>query len=172
MRLFLFKAGMVKSKITFRLIGTIFVLLLIAYIYLSNKNEMKTIIILCAVIIGFTAFTAMQIQNKAEFKFEKETHDFGKIPARKPASVDFKFTNTGDEPLVISNVESTCGCTVPKFTTAPVNKGSSGVITVTFDAAVEQPGFSKAITIHSNAKTPVKVLYIKGEVVAAGNASM
>jgi len=122
---------------------------------------------LCGVIIAFIGFTAMQDGTKADFKFEKETHDFGKVEAGKPVSVDFVFTNVGDAPLVISNVESTCGCTVPKYTTAPVPKGGQGTITVTFNASSVQPGFTKALTIKSNARTPVKVLYIKGEVVAS-----
>ena len=127
---------------------------------------MKKFITLFAVIIGFVAFTAMQTDNKPEFKFAEETHDFGKVPQGKPVSWEFKFTNTGEEPLIISNVESTCGCTVPKYTNTPVLKGESGVITVTFNAANVQ-AFSKAVTIKSNARTPVKLLYIKGEVVAA-----
>lgn len=127
---------------------------------------MKQLMTLCAVIIAFVGVTAMQTDGKADFKFDKETHDFGKIPQGKPVSVDFVFTNAGDEPLIISNVESTCGCTVPKYTTTPVAKGAKGTITVTFNAAAVQPGFTKAVTIKSNARTPVKVLYIKGEVVA------
>jgi len=130
---------------------------------------MKKLITICAVIIGFIGFTAMQTENKADFKFEKETHDFGKIPQGKPVSVDFVFTNTGDEPLIISNIESTCGCTISKYTSAPVPKGAKGIITVTFNAAAVQAGFTKAVTIKSNARTPVKVLYIKGEVVASVN---
>lgn len=128
---------------------------------------MKKFITLFAVIIGFVAFTAMQTDNKPEFKFAEETHDFGKVPQGKPVSWEFKFTNTGEEPLIISNVESTCGCTVPKYTTTPVLKGQSGTITVTFNAASVQPSFSKAVTIKSNARTPNKLLYIKGEVTAA-----
>ena len=128
---------------------------------------MKKLITLCAVVISFITFTAMQTDNKAEFKFEKETHDFGKIPQGKPVTYEFTFTNTGEEPLIISNVESTCGCTVPKYTTTPVLKGKTGTIMVTFNAAAVQPSFSKAVTIKSNARTPNKLLYIKGEVTAA-----
>jgi hypothetical protein len=130
---------------------------------------MKKILSLIVVITGFIVFTAMQTENKPEFKFEKETHDFGKVPVGKPVSVDFIFTNIGDEPLIISNIESTCGCTVPKFTTKPVLKGEKGIITVTFNAAAVQAGFTKAVTIKSNARTPTKMLYIKGEVVPDGN---
>ncbi len=128
---------------------------------------MKKLLNLCAVVVGFLAFTAMQTETKPDFKFEKETHDFGKIPQGKPVSYDFVFTNVGEEPLIISTVESTCGCTVPKYTSTPVPKGGKGTITVTFNAATVQPGFTKAVTIRSNARTPAKVLYIKGEVVAS-----
>jgi len=129
---------------------------------------MKKLFFLCAVLIGFGAMTAMKIDEKPEFKFEKEVHDFGKIAQGKPVQVDFKFTNVGDEPLIITSVESTCGCTVPKYTSTPVKKGESGVITVTYNAAAVMP-FSKAVTIKSNAQTPVKLLYIKGEVVTTSS---
>ena len=127
---------------------------------------MKKLILLCGVVFLFAAITAFHADEPAEFKFDKETHDFGKIPQGKPVSVDFKFTNTGTEPLIISNVESVCGCTVPKFTKTPVLKGQTGSITVTYNAAAIAP-FSKGLTIRSNAKTPVKVIYIKGEVIAS-----
>lgn len=120
--------------------------------------------IICAVLIGFTTMTAMQTDNKAEFKFDKETYDFGKIPQGKAVSVDFKFTNTGEEPLIISAVEPTCGCTVANYTKTPVKKGESGNITLTYNAAAVMP-FNKPVTVKSNARTPVKYLYIKGEVV-------
>jgi hypothetical protein len=127
---------------------------------------MKRIMILCAVLIGFTTMTAMQTDNKAEFKFEKETYDFGKIPQGKPVTAELKFTNTGEEPLIISAVEPTCGCTVADYTKTPVKKGASGSIKLTYNAAA--PGaFNKAVTVKSNARTPVKYLYIKGEVVTA-----
>jgi len=127
---------------------------------------MKKLIILCSVVFLFASVTAFKVEGKAEFKFEKETHDFGKIPQGKPVSVDFKFTNTGDEPLIITNIESVCGCTVPKYTNTPVLKGQTGTISVTYNAAALAP-FSKGLTIRSNAKTPIKVIYIKGEVVAS-----
>lgn len=128
---------------------------------------MKKILLLCSVIIGFVAFTAMQ-DNKAEFKFNEETHDFGKVPQGKPVSFVFKYTNIGDEPLIITAVESTCGCTVPSVEPkqgTPVLKGQSGSITLTYNAAVAAP-FNKFVKITSNSKTPLKMLYIKGEVVA------
>ena len=127
---------------------------------------MKKLIILCSVVFLFASVTAFKVEEKPEFKFEKETHDFGKIPQGKPVSVEFKFTNTGNEPLIITNIESVCGCTVPKYTNTPILKGQTGTITVTYNAAALAP-FSKGLTIRSNAKTPIKVIYIKGEVVAS-----
>jgi len=124
---------------------------------------MKKLLTLCAVVLGLAFTIAMKADQPAEFKFEKETNDFGKVPQGKPVTYEFKFSNIGDQPLIISNVESTCGCTVPKYTNTPIKKGETGVITVTFNAAAMGP-FSKAVTVKSNAKTPVKLLYIKGEV--------
>lgn len=129
---------------------------------------MKKILLICTVVISFIAFSAMQ-DNKAEFKFEEETHDFGKVPQGKPVSFVFKYTNVGDEPLIITAVESTCGCTVPSVEPkqgTPVQKGEKGTITLTYNAAVAAP-FNKFVKISSNSKTPLKMLYIKGEVVAA-----
>jgi ribosomal protein L10 len=68
--------------------------------------------------------------------------------------------------LIISNIASVCGCTVPKYTNTPILKGQTGTITVTYNAAALAP-FSKGLTITSNAKTPTKIIYIKGDVVAA-----
>lgn len=129
---------------------------------------MKKILIIVAVLVGFIGFTAMQ-DNKAEFKFVEETHDFGKIPQGKPVSFTFKYTNTGNEPLIISDIASSCGCTVPEVLPkagTPIKKGESGSITITYNAAVAAP-FNKSVTITSNSKTPKKMLYIKGEVEAA-----
>jgi len=116
--------------------------------------------------VGF----ATQAQTKpADFKFDKESYDFGKVTLGKPVSIDFKFTNTGEEPLIISKVETSCGCTVPEYTQTPVKKGEAGVIKVTYTPAGAPMPFSKIVTITSNAKTSTKVLYIKGETVAASS---
>ncbi len=127
---------------------------------------MKKILVLFAFVLGFGVVANAQ-SKPADFKFESETHDFGKIPMGKPVTFDFKYTNVGEEPLIISKAEASCGCTVPKYTSTPIKKGETGVISVTFNAAAGPSAFSKAVTLTSNAKTPVKVLYIKGETVAA-----
>ncbi|WP_432713481.1 DUF1573 domain-containing protein [Pedobacter sp.] len=129
---------------------------------------MKKLIILFSLVLGIAL--SSKAQNKpAEFKFDKETYNFGKIPSNKPATVEFTFTNIGDTPLIISNVETTCGCTVPEYTKTPIKKGETGVIKVTYNPTGAALPFSKSISLTSNAKTPTKVLYIKGETVSAAN---
>ncbi|SER42258.1 DUF1573 domain-containing protein [Pedobacter rhizosphaerae] len=127
---------------------------------------MKKILVLFAFVLGF-GIAANAQAKPAEFKFEAETHDFGKIPMGKPVTYEFKYTNVGEQPLIITKAEGSCGCTVPKYTSTPLKKGETGVISVTFNAAAGPSPFSKTITVSSNAKTPVKVLYIKGETVTA-----
>lgn len=127
---------------------------------------MKKILVLFAFVLGFGVAANAQAKP-AEFKFEAETHDFGKIPMGKPVTYEFKYTNVGEQPLIITKAEGSCGCTVPKYTSTPLKKGETGVISVTFNAAAGPSPFSKTITVTSNAKTPVKVLYIKGETVTA-----
>ncbi|GHE32728.1 DUF1573 domain-containing protein [Sphingobacterium griseoflavum] len=117
------------------------------------------IVALFVAIIGFTAMaTAI-----GEFKFEKETHDYGNIPQNKPATYDFKFTNAGDAPIIISEVKPSCGCSVAEFTKTPIKPGDAGTITVTYNAAAKGP-FTKQFTVKSNTKTPVKTLTVKGSV--------
>ena len=131
---------------------------------------MKKLMLICAVVLGFAFTASAQGNQKAEIKFTEEVHDFGKIPQGKPATTEFVFTNIGEQPLILTNVQPTCGCTVADFTKTPVKKGEKGVIKITYNAAVPAP-FSKPITVTSNAKTPQKTLIIKGEVVAAPAAA-
>lgn len=102
--------------------------------------------------------------NAGEFKFETENHDFGTVQEGDQATFEFKFTNVGKEPILISNVQASCGCTTPKWSKEPIKKGESGVITAVYNSKGRPGAFNKAITITSNAKTDSKVLYIKGTV--------
>jgi hypothetical protein len=99
-----------------------------------------------------------------QLRFDREVFDFGRIPRGKPVTTVFHFLNAGGAPLIIYSVEAGCGCTTTIFTREAIAPGHPGTITVTFDAA--RPGrFEKQIVVRSNAKTEVKVLYIRGEVV-------
>lgn len=114
---------------------------------------------------GFALTASAQDNQKAEFKFNEEKHDFGKIPQGTPVTTVFEFTNIGQEPLILNAVQPTCGCTIADYTKTPVKSGEKGTIKITYNAAVAAP-FNKTIVVRSNAKTPEKYLNIVGEVVA------
>ena len=123
-----------------------------------------------AVVLGFAFNASAQGGAKAEFKFNEEKHDFGKIPQGKPVTAQFTFTNIGEQPLILTSVQPTCGCTIADYPKTPIKKGEKGVITVTFNAAA-MGGFGKPIVVTSNATIPQKNLIIAGEVVAASAAA-
>ncbi|WP_419802780.1 DUF1573 domain-containing protein [Mucilaginibacter sp.] len=127
---------------------------------------MKKLMMICAMVMGFAISASAQTDNKAEFKFVEEKHDFGKVPQGKPVTTDFVYTNIGEEPLILTEVKPTCGCTIADYTKTPVKKGEKGNIKITYNAAVEAP-FNKTIVVTSNAKTPTKYLVIVGEVTKA-----
>ncbi|MFD2874188.1 DUF1573 domain-containing protein [Mucilaginibacter ximonensis] len=135
---------------------------------------MKRFILMCAVVLGFVVNASAQDNaqdaNKPEFKFNEEKHDFGKVPQGTPVTTVFTFTNVGNDPLILTEVRPTCGCTIADYTKTPVKKGATGKITITYNAAVAAP-FSKTIVVTSNAKTPQKYLTIVGEVVAKAAAT-
>ncbi len=127
---------------------------------------MKKILILALVtIFGFSANA--QGGPKIEFKDKDNTIDYGNVSKDKDDGVrSFEFTNTGDAPLIITNVQSTCGCTVPTRPTEPIMPGKTGKIEVKYNM---NPGpIRKTITVESNAvnyeggKIPLK---IKGTVI-------
>ncbi|CAL2102304.1 conserved protein of unknown function [Tenacibaculum sp. 190130A14a] len=99
--------------------------------------------------------------NAQEFKFKKETIDYGKITQGSEGKRVFEFTNVGKEPLIIKQVISTCGCAVSKKPTQPIMPGKKGKIEVSYDTK-RIGGFSKMFTVMSNAKTKRKALKIKG----------
>ncbi len=97
-------------------------------------------------------------------KWVETEHNFGKITKGKPATAEFKFTNAGTEPLIISNARGSCGCTGVEFPKEPLMPGASGIIKATFNAAYAGP-FNKSVTVESNAEAGTVVLQIRGEVV-------
>lgn len=101
---------------------------------------------------------------QGKLQFEKETHDFGTIAQGTPVSVEFKFKNTGNQPVVLSNVVASCGCTTPQWSKEPVLPGKTGTIKAGYNAAA-MGAFHKSITVTSNAANSTQVIFIKGTVV-------
>jgi hypothetical protein len=103
------------------------------------------------------------IKNDALIHFENKEHDFGKLSLKKEAQITFQFTNPGNTPLVIFDVKTSCGCTVPDWTKNPVNPGGHGEIKIKYDA--ESPGaFHKTITVYFNGEASPETLSVKGQV--------
>ncbi|MBI2269165.1 MAG: DUF1573 domain-containing protein [Bacteroidetes bacterium] len=101
--------------------------------------------------------------NAADIVFETEVIDYGTIEHNADGNREFKFKNTGKEPLIISNSTGSCGCTVPTWPKEPIKPGETASIKVHY--ATDRIGaFEKTVTVTSNAKTPSKVLKIKGTV--------
>jgi hypothetical protein len=97
-------------------------------------------------------------------KFERETHDFGKIKAGDLVHYDFKFTNTGKSPLIITNATATCGCTKPEFPKTPIAPGASDVIKVTFNSTAKMGLQDKQITVTANTNPAESRVHLIGEV--------
>jgi hypothetical protein len=97
-------------------------------------------------------------------KFEKDTHDFGKIKQGEKVTYDFKFANTGKSPLIITDAVATCGCTKPDWPKTPVKPGESGAIHVTFNSAGKTGLQDKMITVTANTNPAQNMVHLIGEV--------
>jgi uncharacterized cupredoxin-like copper-binding protein len=142
----------------------LFLSLVAAGLLLSACNQSKTGS--TAATTDSAATTTADVANAPVMKFEKESHDFGKIKTGDKVNYDFKFTNTGKSPLIISEAHATCGCTIPEWPKAPVKPGESGVIKVTFNSAGKNGLQDKQITVTANTVPAQTMVHLIGEVLA------
>lgn len=105
--------------------------------------------------------------NAPKIKLTEEKFNFGTVVEGPQVTHEFHFKNEGKEPLVLSNVRASCGCTVPSWPKEPVLPGKESVITATYNTQGRVGQFTKTITIESNADGGNKVLTISGEVIKA-----
>jgi hypothetical protein len=122
---------------------------------------MKTILTIMIVVLG--GFSTITAQNTSKFEFKSEMIDYGEIAKGSDGVRVFEFKNIGDAPLLIENVYSSCGCTVPTWPKAAIKPGESGKIEVKYDTNRVGP-IRKTITIYSNTDEPTKALKIKGKI--------
>ncbi|MEM7086584.1 MAG: DUF1573 domain-containing protein [Bacteroidota bacterium] len=127
---------------------------------------MKKIILVAAI-----ALISFATNAQAKIQFKTDAIDYGQIEKGSDGLRIFEFTNTGNQPLVISDVKSSCGCTVPEKPKEPIAPGASSVIKVKYDT--KRVGkIRKTVTVYSNATEPIKALKIKGEVMPPNNKSV
>jgi hypothetical protein len=130
---------------------------------------MKKLILI--LFVGLFSIGIFAQEKIAKIQFKTDTIDYGTIEKGADGVRVFEFTNTGNAPLIISDVKSTCGCTVPKKPEGPIMPGEKGEISVKYDTNRVNP-IRKTITVISNADTPTIALKIKGEVIDSSKSSV
>lgn len=125
----------------------------------------KTGLLIMLMLLAFTYMSGAD-KTRAQIKFEKTTYDFGHIKEDGgPKTYEFKFTNTGSEPLEIKNARAECGCTRPEYPKNPILPGESGVIKVTYNPLGRPGGFTKVVTVRCTGNPGKVNLKIRGTVV-------
>lgn len=128
------------------------------------KQFLFTLTLVFATAFGTNKAAAQDSQSGAQIKFNEETHDYGTVKYGGNGVYEFKLTNTGSAPLIISDAKGSCGCTVPQWSKEPIAPGASSVITVKYDTK-RAGSFEKTVTVMSNAtNSPTTILHIKGVV--------
>ena len=103
--------------------------------------------------------------NAPKIKLMEESYDYGTVVEGPQITHDFKIKNEGKEPLILTNVRASCGCTVPTWPKEPILPGKESVISATYNTSGRPGHFAKTITIESNAAGGNKVLTISGDVI-------
>lgn len=127
---------------------------------------MKKLFFLLIVVAGVATQAFSQTAPSTDLAvatFDNQNFDFGKIKQGTPVTHEFKFTNTGKVPMIITNVQASCGCTTPDWSKEPIAPGQKGFIKATYNAA-SVGAFNKAVTVTANIPNGSVQLFIKGEV--------
>jgi len=128
---------------------------------------MKKLILMATILFSVVVVMAQEKakKNGPEISFKTTLHEYGEIYQDGDGSFNFDFTNTGNEPLILSKPRSSCGCTVPAWPKEPILPGETNKIKVTYNTH-KVGAFNKTVTVYSNAKNKsAVVLKIKGKVV-------
>ena len=131
---------------------------------------MKKLVLLIGILVMTMGFVNAQDEKKAvtngpEIEFEQLNYDFGNVEYGGKCEVNFKFTNTGNEPLIIQKPKTSCGCTASSWPKEPILPGESENIVVTYKTTTKVGNFSKSVTVTSNAMVnSTVVLRIKGTI--------
>ena len=113
---------------------------------------------------------AEAIANATTMSVDRMEHDFGEIPDTEPATTTFTITNTGSNPLIISQAKGSCGCTVPTYPKEPIAPGATGTIEVSFSPKGKQGPQNKTVTLIANTEPANTVMNIKSNVIKTETA--
>lgn len=138
------------------------------------KKSFITALLIGATTLGFAQNTptpmapapapAVAQEPTSTLKFEKTTYDFGQVIEGEMAKYDFKFTNTGNEAVLLSNVQASCGCTTPQWPKDPIAAGAASAVTALYNSAGRPGYFTKTITV-TTSNAGIYYLTITGTVV-------
>jgi hypothetical protein len=150
--------------------ASLFPFIIIAFVFMisckrGGNNELSTDI----VNNPNSANRKSDLSVLPQIKFEEEVHDFGKIIEGETVSYSFKFKNTGKSDLVIADVSTSCGCTVPSYPKTPVRPGDEEVIKVAFSSAGKRGYQAKTIVVVANTQPNTTIIKIKAQVVSPGS---
>lgn len=126
------------------------------------KTIMKTLALALCINVAF-AQESEKNPNAPKMEFETDVIDYGTIEQNANGVREFKFTNAGKEPLIITKAKGSCGCTVPSWPKEPIAPGEEGAIKVKYATNRVGP-INKSVTVTSNGVPSKKTLRIKGEV--------
>ncbi|TAF73156.1 MAG: DUF1573 domain-containing protein [Bacteroidetes bacterium] len=107
-------------------------------------------------------FISTLVFAQTSYKINTESYDFGELTEGDAASHEFMITNTGKEPLLISTVRPSCGCTTPDWTKEPIMPGKSGMIKASYGTQGRAGSFNKSVTVSTNGEPSTTTLYIRG----------
>lgn len=110
------------------------------------------------------AAVSVTVVAQPRFTSNTEMHSFGQIEWKHPVTTQYTITNTGDQPLVLTEVEPDCACSIAQWTKTPIAPGAKGTVNVTFDAKA-LGHFNKSVAIYTNAQPHLVYLKFSGEVV-------
>lgn len=126
----------------------------------------STIILLFASVVSFSQDADLDPKKGPILKFEKAVHRFGQLTQGDIMEYSFEFRNTGNNPLMLSDVKTQCGCTAPEWKKdGVIAPGESGEILVRFDSTGKSGMQSKSITVYSNAQNNPEKVHIVGMVI-------
>jgi hypothetical protein len=131
-----------------------------------KKIIASVLFVMATFIMGCSQTASSGDESKAfgpTIEFKDTEHDFGTIQQGGDGAYSFIFTNTGTDPLILSNVRSSCGCTIPEWPREPINAGQSASILVKYDTK-RIGAFNKTISVYSNAGEEPIVLHISGTI--------
>lgn len=146
------------KKITFLLVSS----LVIVACQQSETNKTSTALVTVAASADSNTQQELIENGGPTITFEKMNHDFGTITQGEQAEYSFKFTNTGNQDLIIANAQASCGCTVPEYSKEPIKPGAQGLIKVKFNSDYRLDAFEKTVVVTANTIPTDTELKIKG----------